>query len=162
MNAQLLDRLTQAATYRELQAALKSAIAQGYKIHCKLNAKKEDLAIARNTLVSQINQKAAEESVQVKKPLTEAGTDVKKKESTASIASIKEFNAYIGRDIEDALLAGDSIEALDYQIDLLQDMNFHREAEALRRKRDMVAVLNHTEQSALHRSLRKRIAELGL
>ncbi len=142
MNAQLLDRLTQAATYRELQAALKSAIAQGYKIHCKLNAKKEDLAIARNTLVSQINQKAAEESVQVKKPLTEAGTDVKKKES---IASIKEFNAYIGRDIEDALLAGDSIEALDYQIDLLQDMNFHREAEALRRKRDMVAVLNHTE-----------------
>ena len=142
MNAQLLDRLTQAATYRELQAALKSAIAQGYKIHCKLNAKKEDLAIARNTLVSQINQKAAEESVQVKKPLTEAGTDVKKKES---IASIKEFNAYIGRDIEDAFLAGDSIEALDYQIDLLQDMNFHREAEALRRKRDMVAVLNHTE-----------------
>ena len=46
MNAQLLDRLTQAATYRELQAALKSAIAQGYKIHCKLNAKKEDLIVA--------------------------------------------------------------------------------------------------------------------
>jgi len=209
MNAQLLDQLTQAATYRELQAALKSAIAQGYKSHCKLNAKKEDLAIARNTLVWQINQEF-QESVQIKKPLTDAEED-------AFIASIEEFNAHIGNDIDRDLLTGNTPEAIEYQIDLLQDMNYHQEADALRQKRDagcdvatrvekeiaqieksreraerlwvprldpdqiftpsrwahlygtqqfdllmQIAIADGTEQSALHRSLRHRIAELGM
>lgn len=128
MNAQL-DQLTQAITYHELQSALKDAIAQGYEIHCKLNAKKEDLIVARNTLVSQINQETFEESVQIKKPLTDAEED-------ELIASIKEFNAHIDNDVDMDLLTGDTLEALEYQIDLLQDMNFHREAAAIRRKRD--------------------------
>jgi hypothetical protein len=52
----LLNQLTQAQTYRELQQALKAAKAEGYEISCKLNAKKETLEAARNTLVEQINQ----------------------------------------------------------------------------------------------------------
>lgn len=58
----LLNQLTQASTYRELQAALKAAKAEGYEISCKLNAKKEVLEAARNTLVAQINQEAKKEA----------------------------------------------------------------------------------------------------
>lgn len=128
MNAQLLDRLTQAITYQELQSALKTAIAEGYKIHCKLNASKENLAAACNTLIDEINQEIFEKSVETKKSLTDTEED-------EFIALIKEFNAHVG-DLNEELLTGDTLEALDYQIYLLQDMNFHKEAEVLRRKRD--------------------------
>lgn len=56
MNAQqILDQLTQAQTYRDLQVALKAAKAEGYEIGCKLNASKESLEEARNTLVAEIS-----------------------------------------------------------------------------------------------------------
>lgn len=58
----LLNQLTQASTYRELQAALKAARTEGYEIPCKLNAKAEVLQAARNTLVAQINQAIREEA----------------------------------------------------------------------------------------------------
>ena len=61
MNAQLLDQLTQAISYRELQAALKSAKNSGYQISCKLNATKEDLQVARNTLVAKLNAEISDQ-----------------------------------------------------------------------------------------------------
>ena len=67
----MLDQLTQASTYRELQAALKAAKAEGYEIGCKLNAKKEVLEAARNTLVAQINQATKEEVASLAATLTE-------------------------------------------------------------------------------------------
>lgn len=54
MIAQLLDQLTQASAYRELQQALEAAKNAGFEITCKLNAKKEDLMVARNTLVPKL------------------------------------------------------------------------------------------------------------
>lgn len=63
MNAQLLDQLTQAVTYRELQKALKSAKNAGFEVSCKLNASKENLQVARNTLVAKMNQVDEEKEI---------------------------------------------------------------------------------------------------
>lgn len=60
MNAQqLLNQLTQAQTYRDLQSGLKAAKTEGYEIGCKLNANKETLEVARNTLVMEISRNLA-------------------------------------------------------------------------------------------------------
>ena len=61
MNAQLLDQLTQAISYRQLQTALKSAKNSGHQIACKLNATKEDLQVARNTLVAKLNAEISDQ-----------------------------------------------------------------------------------------------------
>ena len=94
MNAQLLDELTQASTYRELQKALKAAKHAGFEIGCKLNANTATLSVARNTLVAEISQDidGAEvasfmESTEIKKPLTDS-------EEESFIASVQDFNIH--------------------------------------------------------------------
>lgn len=72
----MLDQLTQASTYRELQAVLKAAKAEGYEIPCKLNAKKEVLEAARNTLVAQINQAAKLEAQEAAAATEPAATEL--------------------------------------------------------------------------------------
>ena len=71
----LLNQLTQASTYRELQAALKAAKAEGYEIPCKLTAKTEVLQAARNTIVAQINQAAKLEAEEAAAAIEIAATE---------------------------------------------------------------------------------------